>query len=466
MATAVVVPETRTADLLLYYPSKIMSHYTEDELSAYALSPEAIPDGDAVEQHVAACGECRETLDVIEAFDVALRDPLPWEAAESMPVRREAPAALLDQARAISAADAHARDLVLPLVDSAIRFREARIDEDPRFFTLAVIRLLCKVANSTHERQPQFGLILADTALRIAAKIPETSGLSWCLGTAWKERANALRYIGRFRECEEALDRAEEAFQSDDHVEAFDLAIVAYVRATLYGKMDRFEGAIELARSASATFHVYGDTRRYLSAQLVEATGYFSAGRDHEAVSLLERVAEDAKAAHETEILAFALANTATSYTRLREFDKASAYYGDAIVVVDDLNLPTESTRLLWALAALKVEQGDYEEGLAGLERSRIQLQQLGMTNDAALATLDLVAGLLAYERPERVPELCRAISVTFSEEGMVRNAKKALAYLMEAVTAGKATPEAVRHVRVFLEHLPESPRGEFQQIQ
>lgn len=443
-----------------------MSHYTEDELSAYALSPEAIPDGDAVEQHIAACHECRETLDVIEAFDLALRDPLPWEAAESMPVRREVPVALLDQARAISAADAHARDLVLPLVDSAIRFREARVDEDSRFFTLAVIRLLCKVANTTHERQPQFGLILADAALSIAAKIPETSGLPWCLGTAWKERANALRYLGRFRECEEALDRAEEAFQSDEHVEAFDLAIVAYVRAILQSEMGHYDDAVALARSAAETFHVYGDTARYLSALLVEAGGFFSADRDREAAILLERVATVARSANEPAILARALANAATTYARLREYDKSTTYYTDAIAVIEHLDLPTESARLRWAKAALTVEQGGYEEGLGGLEHSRIQLQQLGMMNDAALATLDLVAGLLAAGQLDRVPELCREISLTFSSEGMIRNVKKALAYLSEAVASGTATPASVRHVRAFLAHLPESPNEEFQQIQ
>ncbi|HXH39040.1 MAG TPA: hypothetical protein VNN08_10465, partial [Thermoanaerobaculia bacterium] len=124
-----------------------MSHYTEDELSAYALRPEATHDRDSVEQHVAACAECRNALDVIEAFDTALHDPLPWEVAETMPGRREAPRALLDQAQALAAADAQARELVMPLVDSVIRFRAARIDDDPRFFTLAVIRHLCKVAN-------------------------------------------------------------------------------------------------------------------------------------------------------------------------------------------------------------------------------------------------------------------------------------------------------------------------------
>jgi tetratricopeptide (TPR) repeat protein len=445
-----------------------MSHYTEDELSAYALRPEAIDDREAVEQHVAACCDCRNTLDVIEAFDTALQDPLPWEMSESMPVRREAPPALLDHARAIAAADARARELVMPLVDSVIRFRAAHIDDDPRFYTLAVMRLLSKVANGMHERQPQFGLVLADTALNIAEKLPANlqAQSAWYVGTAWKERANALRYLGRFKEADEALDRAEEAFVSDDHVEPFDLAIVQYVRATLYCQMEKFEDVVTLGRSAAETFHLYGDTRRYLSALLAEAGGYYSADRDREAVALLQRIVSLARSSGEIGILARALSNAANSYTRLRDYDKASAYYADAITAMNDLDLPTESARLLWARGALNIERGDYENGLEGLDRSRVQLQQLGMSNDAALATLDLVAGLLAAERPQRVPELCRAITLTFSSEGMMRNAKKALAYLTEAVTSGDATPEAVRHVRAFLEHLPEHPHEEFQQIQ
>jgi tetratricopeptide (TPR) repeat protein len=445
-----------------------MNHYTEDELSAYALRPEAIDDRQAVEQHVASCADCREALDFIAAFDSALHDPLPWQVADSKPVRRQPPAELLDQARAIAAADAEARVLVLPIVDSAIRFREARIADDPRFHTLAVIRQLCSVANGMHERQPQFGLLLADTALEIAAQLPDVAAVKsfWYVGTAYKERANALRYLGRFKEAEEALDQAEEAFESDDHVEPFDLAIVGYVRATLYSKMERFDDAITFARSSASTFRIYGDTRRYLSALLAEAVGYYSVDRDREAVLLLERIATQARAADETGMLARALANAANCYTRLHEYDTAAAYYDEAIEVIRDLDLPTESARMAWAVAALKVEQGDYSGGLARLERCRVELNQLGMVNDAALATLDLVAGLLAVGEPDRVPALCGAISVTFSSEGMMRNAKKALAYLSEAVSAGIATPEAVRHVRAFLEHLPIHPNEEFQQIQ
>lgn len=445
-----------------------MSHYTEDELSAYALRPEAIHDRESVEQHVASCRECKDALEVIEAFDIALHDPLPWEVAEAMPVRREAPRELLDQARALASADAHARELVMPLVDSAIRFREARIDEDPRFFTLAVIRQLCKVANGMHERQPQFGLVLADTALSIAEKLPETARAkaAWYVGTAWKERANALRYLGRFRDAEEALDRAEAAFEGDDHVEPFDLAIVAYVRATVYVEMERFADAAQLARDAAVVFQIYGDKQRYLSARVVEACSFYCVDRYAEALPIFESVALEARAAKETWMLGVALANAASCYTRLGGFEKAFAYYADALAVVTDRDVPTDRARILWALAALKVESGQYEEGIPELELAHTQLVSLGLMNDAALATLDLIAGFIAIGDTDRVPELCRSVAATFAAEGLSRSAKKALAYLNETVGSGNAAPDAVRHVRTYLARLAVHPQEEFQQLQ
>jgi tetratricopeptide (TPR) repeat protein len=445
-----------------------MSHYTEDELSAYALRPEAIHDRESVEQHVAACRECRDALDVIEAFDIALHDPLPWEVAEAMPVRREAPRELLDQARALAAADARARELVMPLVDSAIRFREARIDDDPRFFTLAVIRQLCKVANGMHERQPQFGLVLADTALSIAEKLPETmqAKSAWYVGTAWKERANALRYLGRFRDAEEALDRAEAAFAGDDHVEPFDLAIVRYVRATVYVEMERFADAAQLARDAAVVFQVYGDKQRYLSARVVEACSFYCVDRYAEALPIFESVALAARAAKEPWMLGVALANAASCYTRLGGFEKAFAYYAEALAVATDRDVPTDRARILWALAALKVESGQYEDGIPELESAHTQLVSFGLMNDAALATLDLIAGLIAIGDTDRVPELCRSVAATFAAEGLSRSAKKALAYLNETVGSGNAAPDAVRHVRTYLARLAVHPQEEFQRLQ
>jgi tetratricopeptide (TPR) repeat protein len=441
-----------------------MSHYTEDELSAYSLRPDSVMDRERLGIHLASCSECREALALIEEFDAALHDPLPWNVADNLPDPSRPPGALLSRARAIAAADATARELIEPLVRSAIRFREARIEHDERFHTASVVRLLCNAANGMHERQPDFGLLLADTALTIAASLDGTATpcLGACTGTAWKERANALRFLGRFKEAEEALDRAVDAFHTDLDVEPFDLAIIDYVRATVCAETERFEESVRLARQAAGQFLVYGDQRRYLSARLVEGFGYYSADRHREAAPIFESVVSSARAANELWILAGALANAASCYTQLREGEKARTYYSEALSVFTVLDVPTESARIRWAVAASRVESGDLEQGLQSLTQAREELIQLGLTNDASLATLDLAAGLLASGQPDQVASLCHSIAVTFASEGVTRSAQKALAYLREAVTSGDVTPEGLRDVRTFLERLPARPRQEF----
>jgi tetratricopeptide (TPR) repeat protein len=445
-----------------------MSHYTEDQLSDYALRREAVNDPRAVEEHLAGCPECRKALDLIETFDETLRDPLPWELADAMSARRSAPPELLAKARALAQENAHARQLVMPVIDSPIRFSEAGIDSDPRFFTLAVIRLLCTVANQTHEHQPQFGLMIADAALAISANLPAAvrSKSAWCMGTAWKERANALRYLGRFREAETALDEAEKAFRAEGRPEPFDLAIVSYVRATVKAETEQFDDAVRLAREAAMQFANYGDRRRFLSARIVEGQGYYCADRDREALPIFESVVEAARAEDESWILARALANAASCYTHLARYDEADCHYAEALKVFTTLQVSTETARIRWALAALKVERGNYDEGLVELEVARQRLIRLDLSNDACLAALDLAAGLMVAGHPDRVPELCRSVAPTFASEGMTRNARKALAYLSEAVGSDSITPDLVRHVRTYLERLPSRPGQEFVQLQ
>lgn len=445
-----------------------MSHYTEDQLSEYVLRRESIDDPQSVEQHLAGCAECRKALELVATFDDALRDPLSWQIADTMAARREAPPELLAQARAIAADDRYAREVLLPIVESPIRFSEARVGEDPRFRTLAVIRLLCSIANKTHEQQPQYGLQLADTALTICTKLPEPvkSKSAWFVGTSWKERANALRYLGRFREAEAALDEAEKAFTSDERPEPFDLAIVAYVRASVRAETEQFADAVRLAREAAQQFAIYGDRRRYLAARIIEGLGYYCVDRDCEALPIFESVVEDARKAGETWILGGALANAASCYTHLRRYEEAVAYYDEAMAVFTTLEVPTEQARIRWALASLAVERGDYDEGIAALESARKSLSRLDLSNDASLCALDLAAGLLAAGRTEGVNDLCRSVALTFASEGMTRSARKALAFLSEAVGSGVVTPDLVRHVRVYLEKLPTHPRLEFVQLQ
>ena len=146
----------------------------------------------------------------------------------------------------------------------------------------------------------------------------------------------------------------------------------------------------------------------------------------------------------------------------LRQLDGAERYYSEALVLFDELGVPTEKARTMWALGSVAVARGNLEEGAARLDGSRTELARLGLTNDAAQATLEWAEVCLALKKPEGVAAACRDIVIVFNSEGMQRRAKEALTVLHEALTTGKATPELVHRVRLYLEQLPANPSRRF----
>ena len=96
------------------------------------------------------------------------------------------------------------------------------------------------------------------------------------------------------------------------------------------------------------------------------------------------------------------------------------------------------------------------------LDTSREALQQLGLRDDHALATLEWAEVRLALNRPHGVAKVCREIFLQFDSEGMTRNARLALAYLHEALASQSATPDLVREIRLYLKALPQKPSAVF----
>src|SRR6185369_9761038 len=122
------------------------------------------------------------------------------------------------------------------------------------------------------EKEPREALLLSDLAASIAETLPPDSYpavvLAQLRAHAWKDRAQALAYIGRYPEALEALDRAE--LQLTFGALAHDRAIVRYVRALTLQKVNRFEESRALLAECSQVFRDHGDDRRYLYCGIAE----------------------------------------------------------------------------------------------------------------------------------------------------------------------------------------------------
>jgi len=438
-------------------------HYDDDELSDYTLAPSLDPNREGIEQHVAGCAACRARLKVAEELEEAYRDEEMWAVVDLLLTRPQRIEAARAEYARIERENAEAEALLSPLLKSPLRFRGAEIDSDSRFHTAAVVRHLCLAAHARHEKQPQFSMVITNAACRIALQLPKTgTERRDVLALAVRERANAFRYLGRFAEGLKSLDDAEKLFNQSPGSDPFDLAIVSYIRATIYLKCGRAAEGLPLAKGAALIFQEYGDSRRELAAVMAEAVCLIYTGHPREAADTFERVASIARATEQPEILARALQNAGEAYLAASNHGQATPRLIEALALFDNLGLATERARSVWKLASARVAEGALREAAEQLERVREELTQLGLTNDAALATLEWAEVKLAIGETSGVAESCASIAVDFESEGMLRSARIALAYLQEALHTGAATPYVVRHVRAYLTELPGRPATPF----
>ncbi|HKR65102.1 MAG TPA: zf-HC2 domain-containing protein [Thermoanaerobaculia bacterium] len=436
------------------------AHYDETALQDYLDDPMHHPDRDAIEAHVAYCKPCAATLEELRAFDATLAAEVAWETERESAA--ETPGVIREFADLLATEDATAREMLAPLLASPVSFRRANVTARPVMRTAGVVRLLCTESRELRERQPMHALVLADSAIAIADQLPSdlypAPLLDDLRGSAWLERANVLRYLGRYAEALDAIDIAQRAFARSP-VAAFSGALADYLRGVVFVETERLEDAMRLVRKAARVFRQFGEHERYVHAKIVEATVLFDQRRVRDARDLFVSLIATAKELGHAQTLARLYANVANCQLRLHELASADDYYSRALSLFEALGLETERIRTRWNIGCLRIVTGDLADGLSRLREAAREFSELGLRTDAALVTLDLAEALLAAGDPpsrREAAELCTSLVESFTAVGMTGHALTALAYLREAFESGQATPDLVRHVRHYLETHPD----------
>lgn len=441
-----------------------MNHYDDDTLIRFALDPALVDDPESIRTHLGNCAACRARVEALAEVEEALRRADTWATVETLVTRSDRLQETLALKARLDAEDRAAERLLAPLLSSPIRFREANISENPKARHAGVVRYLCTAAHRLHEERPQFSLLLARTAYAIAFELENTphSVRRLSMALSLREAANAFRYLGRFAEALTALRDAEKLLDESPGSDPHDLAIVWLIRATVFTELGRLEEAQTFARRAAQVFRDYGDRDREFTALLVEAHCLYFAGDNAAAATAYEALAARARAEGNRDLLAHAVNDAASAYLNLDEFEKAERYYIDALVLFDELGLTIEKARVGWSLALVLVRRGDLANGADRLDAARAELHHLGLLHDHGLATLDWAAARLALGETAGVAEACKSIVIRFESEGMMKNARLALAYVQEALARRTATPALLQQVRVYLKLLPTRPDSPF----
>lgn len=396
-------------------------------------------------------------------FEDALRDREPWELATELELPPPDPAPLRALAARLDEERTAAQKVLAPLLASQAAFEGAGVGKDPAFRTIGIVGVLGEASRTLRNTQPQFAVSVAHAAVAIANELTKNEACpSRVLGRTYVDYAWTLFFVGRYREVEDALLRAEAAFDDDPIATDWDRAHGAVVRANTFVELHRLDEASVEALWAASAFQAFGDSRYFLIASLIEGGILFMRREYRAAADLLDQLAVEAGRIGDRLTVARARQTAGNCYIELREHAKAADYFREALTVWDELGLETERVRTNWSLGVLHKSMGDLDGAIQRVDQSRRGFEALGVVNDAALARLDLAELLLLAERAEEVPDLLRDVVVSFTNEGIMQNAKLALAYLREAVEAGAIEARMVRHVRDYLEDLPTRPSSVF----
>lgn len=438
---------------------------TCDRDRIYALVENSASADVETEAHLSSCPECMELYGSVVEFATALDDAAVWDGeVVFLPSLAEpGPGVDLLVTESLRLYEERARglDLVATLLGIAPDGWHGHLRRIDGVCTVGLVEALLEEARKRSSTPREFERI-ADLAIEVSEALDPRSyppGLvARSRGNAWKDRANALRLRGEFQDALWALDEAERHFRQQP-IPEFDLATADYVRATILVETDRVSECLELADRCARTFLDYGDMHRQIHAKMVEAGALYNLGRKRESREVSLSLLKPLQEIGESQTLALLFLNVAQISVDLSDADMASVYFLQAAPLFREFGMVAEETTARWGLGRLMAASGRLEEALERLQSARAEVEKLGFAGDAALITLDVAEVLLALDRPQEVPAICRTLVERFTKAGSNERALRALSYLREAAEAGNISADLVRYVRSYVEEAPRQPQ-------
>lgn len=430
-------------------------HYSLDDLDRYAADPASVTDRDALDIHLDVCAECRTALNDARSFIADLSSDEVWQQTEEL-LTGAAASPLVALKERIDREDTEAGQLLRRPLKSPLRFVWANVAQKRRYRTGGVVRLLCRLSREVREENTLHARNLAEAAAAIADSLPDgyypARGVNHLRGLAWKEVANALRYLGELRAAHDAVDRAARAYRRLPANE-LELASVEYVRGTVLWKEQRFDEALRCARQSGTCFARMGEHDRWTWSRLLEASILQDTHDSASARDVLTALASDSAATSDPETAARIQYNLANVYGSLGDSGNAAQHLVEAVKRYEELRMLTEAARGRWRLANLFLP-ANAAEAERRLRLAVAELERLSLSGDAALARLDLVEALIRQGRNHEVPALCTELVSRFTASGTMPAALMAVAFLREVAVGGKLSVEQVQYVRTYVGHV------------
>jgi tetratricopeptide (TPR) repeat protein len=383
----------------------------------------------------------------ITSLDEGLQDEDSYEEDDSRRADMNAFAVRLLQE------DAQARMLLRDYLSEPAQLTWANLSRRSRYRTGGVVRILTDAAQDACESRPLYALNFADAAIDVVRVLPDDlyPGRSMCdfRGAAWKARANACRYLGRYSAAQDSLQQAEREYRRLPHP-GIGLAAVGFVRASVFREQEEYDRALHEAEACAVAFEHLGLTERYVGACLLSGTILLQVGRIAEARSRLLTVLKFGEVNENHSWIGRSSQSLGRCYLEDGDLVTAFAYYTRALQSFQKAQLETEVIRAEWGIAKVLVREKPHD-GIKRLAALSDLFASRDMVTDAALVSLDIIESQVVHGAFGEIGRLASHVIDVFVTAGKMSSALRALAYLKDAASAKSLTIAKIEYVRRFI---------------
>jgi len=391
--------------------------------------------------HLAECASCRKRFaENVVPFDAARRH----EGA----LKFAAAAARLENERSESA------DLAARQLRDTPPAEWPRLAESKALRNNAALEQISEEVRKRLERDPAQALTVADLAAAIAETIPASNYpplvMAQIRSTALRDRANALRYLGRLDEAFDAVETAESRL-SEFPAAVHDRAIIWLVKAMILAQMEHYPEAEQMITAASVIFADVNDSTRFLQAGVVYGNLLGRQERYAEAENIFRDLLTVAVSSRDVETEARLHNNLGYCYVNLGEYTKANIHFSQSIAKFTDLGSMAEVARTERGAGVLLIGKGQFDLGYNRLREARAAFTTLQMPEEAGFCALRLIEAMLERGETGEARELADTVISEFTAAMLDQRAIDAVVRLRESLDADGATAEAVRTVHALV---------------
>jgi tetratricopeptide (TPR) repeat protein len=439
-------------------------HY-DDEVLMSMVGNEAAQAA-ARRQHLADCLSCDETLQSYLSLADCLAEEALWDLRDlpDAPVPQTV-ANLRAFASEMDREGAQAEAILRELIAGPRESWMPRLQQHPEWRTAGVVRKLIAATDRAIDTMPPDAVAITALATDIADHLPPTLYASDTVlklrGAAWRERAFSLYFTSHFCDAAEAVEKAETAF-ANVAVGDFETARLETVRGIVSRAIDDIGSATAAIRRAASKFEEYGQRDRIRSARSVEASIHFRQRDFVKAVAIWEELENDLGESRFATEMPYLLPNIAACYLELGDASRAVQYLRLAEGVYEDLGVRSELARVRWNLGVALLRGGRFVEAKRRLVEVRRDFHAMSMNSEAGLVAIDIADAVSQTDpSPDALRGICQEAVEDFRRSDLEYSdrAMAALAYLREAVQAGRASSKTISQVRQYIRRLPSEPQ-------